>query len=187
MALARDALVALVGHAGGLEADQWHHAAQEQVDLPEPGKLLQHAGAHQAVVCVVKDDLGAHGVEDFIEALRGKALKKRVGVALAAHAVHDVAAVAVGVHHGVHRVDVVLAVAVNGNRNVAATFGLHQARQHGILVAAVAALADADIVRVTRSQVTDNFPRPVLRAVVHKQHAAFRADLARGGQVGKLL
>ena len=111
---------------------------------------------------MVKDDLRAHGVEDFIEALRGEALKKRVCLALAAHAVHDVAAVAVGVHHGVHRVDVVLPVAVDGDRDVAAAFGLHQARQHGVLVAAVAALADACIVRVTRSQVTDNFPRPVL-------------------------
>ena len=154
--------MALVGHAGRLEADQRHHAAQEQVDLPEPGKLLQHAGAHQAVVRMVKDDLRAHGVEDFIEALRGKAFKKRVCLALAAHAVYDVAAVAVGVHHGVHRVDVVLPVAVDGNRNVAAAFRLHQARQHGILVAAVAALADADVMLVTGGQFVDDFPGAVL-------------------------
>ena len=111
---------------------------------------------------MVKDNLRAHGVEDFIKALRGKAFKKCVGLALAAHAVHDVAAVAVGVHHGVHRVDVVLPVAVDGNRNVAAAFGLHQARQHGILVAAVATLADADVMLVTGGQFVDNFPRPVL-------------------------
>ena len=38
---------------------------------------------------------------------------------------------------------VVLPFAVDGMVMSAAAFGLHQARQHGILVAAVAALADA--------------------------------------------
>ena len=41
-------------------------------------------------------------------------------------------------------------------------FCLHQARQHGVLVAAVAALADADIVLITGRQLVDDLPGAVL-------------------------
>ena len=117
---------------------------------------------------MVKDNLGAHRVQQLVEALRRKALEKGVGLALAAHAVHNITAVAVGVHHAVHCVDIVLPIAVDGNGDVATALSLHQARQYGVLVAAVAALADADIVCIAGRQLVDDFPRAVLGAIVHK-------------------
>ena len=177
----------LIGHHRALEAHQRHHAPQVEVDFLELGELLQGAGAHQPVVGVVVHHLGPHGVEQLVEPFGGEPLEKGVAGAAAAHAVHDLAAVPVGVHHRVHRVDVVLTVAVDGNGDVTLVFGFHQTCQHGVLVAPVAALADADIVRVLLGQVTDDGPGLVLGTVVDKQHPAFRADLARGGQIGDLL
>ena len=77
--------------------------------------------------------------------------------------VHNITAVAVGVHHAVHCVDIVLPIAVDGNGDVATALGLHQARQYGVLVAAVAALADADIVCIAGRQLVDNFPQMCIR------------------------
>ena len=111
---------------------------------------------------MVKDNFRTHSIQDFVETLGGKTLEKRVGIPLAAHAVDDIATVAVGIHHAVHGVDVVLAVAVDGNGDVAAALCLHQARQHGVLVAAVAALADADVMLVTGGQFVDDSPGAIL-------------------------
>ena len=181
-----DPLVPLIGHHRALEAHQRHHAPQVEVDFPELGELLQGAGAHQPVVGVVVHHLGPHGVEQLVEPFGGEPLEKGVAGAAAAHAVDDLAAVPVGVHHPVHGVDVVLAVAVDGDGDVAAVLGFHQPGQHGVLVAPVAALADADIVRVACGQAADDLPGPVLRPVVDKQHPAVGADFAGGGQVGDL-
>ena len=136
---------------------------------------------------MVEYDLGPHGVQQLIEAFGGKALEKGVGVPFAAHTVHNIAAVTVGVHHAVHGVDIVLTVTVDGDGDVAAALGLHQPGQHGVLVAAVAALADADIVRIARGQLVDDLPCAVLGAVIHKQDPAVRADFACSGQIGELL
>ena len=136
---------------------------------------------------MVEYDLGPQGIQQLIEAFGGKALEKGVGVPLAAHTVHNITAVTVGVHHAVHGVDVVLTVTVDGDGDVAAALGLHQPGQHGVLVAAVAALADADIVRIARSQLIDDLPCAVLGAVIYKQDPAVRADFACSGQIGELL
>ena len=66
----------------------------------------------------------------------------------------------------IHRVDVVLTVAVDGNGNVALVLGLHQTGENGVLMAAVAALADADIMRVLACKITDELPSAVFGAVV---------------------
>ena len=47
---------------------------------------------------------------------------------------------------------------VDGDGDVAAALGLHQPGQHGVLVAAVAALGDADIVLVLRGKILDQLP-----------------------------
>ena len=177
MALTCNALVALVGYAGRLKANQRHHTAQEEVYLFELGKLLQYAGAHQAVVSVVVHHLSPHGVQQFIKTFGGKTFKESIGIALTAHTVHHIAAVPISIHHAVHGVDVVLAVAIDGNCDVAAVFCLHQACQHCVLVPTVAALADTDIVFITGRQLVDDLPGAIPRAIIHKQHPAVGADL----------
>ena len=49
---------------------------------------------------------------------------------------------------------------------------LHKSGKHGVLMAAVAALAYAYVVLVARSKGADNIPRSVAAAVVYKQYAA---------------
>ena len=82
------------------------------------------------------------------------------------------------------RVDVVLTVAVDGDGDVAAVAvqRLHQPRQHGVLVAAVAALGNADIVLVLCGKALDQLPRFVAGAIVDKEHPAFIADQPLCGQ-----
>ena len=187
VALARHALGSGVADGGGLEADEGHHAAQVEVDLLEVGKLLEHAGADEAVVGVVEDDLGPHGGEELVEALGGEALEEGVGLPAGAHAVDHLAAVEIGVDHLVHSVDVVLTVAVDGDGDVTLVARLHEPGEHRVLVAAVAALADADIVLVLCGELADDLPGLVLAAVVDEEDAAVLGDLARGAQVPELL
>lgn len=131
---------------------------------------------------MVIDDLRAHHREELIEALRGEALEEGVRLAAGAHAVDDLAAVEVSVDHRVHRVYVVLPVAVNGDRDIAFVLRLHEPGKNGVLVPAVAALADADIMLVRLRKLLDDVPRIILAAVVYEKHAAVGAYLARGGK-----
>ena len=55
-------------------------------------------------------------------------------------------------------------------------------RQHGVLVAAVAALGNADIVLILRGKALDQFPCFVAGAIVDKEHPAFIADQPLCGQ-----
>ena len=103
--------------------------------------------------------------------------------ALGAHAVHHVHARQVFVDHRVHGVDVVLAVAVDGNGHVGQVLGGHQARQQSVLMAAVAGKADAPVVLVRFSQASDDVPGLILGTVVDEQYAAFVRYLARCGKV----
>ena len=184
--LARHALVALVVDARAPEANERHHAAQEQVDLAELGERVEGAGAQEAVVGVVVDAFHAHRGEQAVEGLRGEALEERVRLAARADAVDDVAAVEVGVDHGLHRGDVVLAVAVDRDGGVAAAARLHEAAEQGVLVAAVARQRAAAEGGVGRRQALDELPGAVPRAVVDEQDVARRVDLALGDEVLEL-
>ena len=92
MTLAGDPLGPLIIDAGALKADQRHHAAQEDVDLLEVGKLAQRPAAHQPIIGMVEDDLRAQPVHQMVKALGSKPLEKGVGVPLGTHAVDDLAA-----------------------------------------------------------------------------------------------
>ena len=125
----------------------------------------------------------------MIKALGGEPLEEGVGVPAAAHTVHHLGTVQILFHHLVHGVDVVLTVAVDGDGDVAAVAvqRLHQPRQHGVLVAAVAALGNADIVLILRGKALDQLPRFVAGAIVDEQHPALVADHAFFGEAGDLL
>ena len=184
--LAGHALVALVVDARAPEAHERHHAAQEQVDLAELRQRVEGAGAQEAVVGVVVDALHAHRGEQAVEGLRREALEERVRLAARADAVDDVAAVEVGVDHGLHRRDVVLAVAVDRDGGVAMSARLHEAAEQGVLVAAVAGERAAAERRVRRRQALDELPGAVPRAVVDEQDVARGVDLALGDEVLEL-
>ena len=179
MAFARNALVALVRDAGGLEPDQRNHPAQIQVYFTEFRQFLQGTAGNQAIIRVIKHNLRAHCAEQLVEAFRREALEERVGITLGAHAVDDFAAVKVRIHHRVHGVDIVLPVAVDADGDVAAVFRLHQPCPDRPLVPSVAALRNALEARVFRGQRRDNLPRLVLAAVVDEQNAALVADFPR--------
>ena len=131
---------------------------------------------------MIEYDLCAHGIHDMIKALGGKSFKEGVCFALGAHAVHDLGTLQVFVDHAIHRVDVVLTVAVNRNGNVALVLGLHQTGENGVLMAAVAALADADIMRVLACKITDELPSAVFGAVVDEADAALVTDFSGRGK-----
>ena len=130
---------------------------------------------------MVVNNLGPHGVQQLVETFCRKALEEGIRIALGTHAVHNFAAIVhIGIYHGVHGVDIVLTVAVNGDGDIALVLGFHQTGQHCVLVTAVAALADADVVLVALGQVADDGPGFVLGAIVDKQHAAVIADFTGG-------
>ena len=187
MALPRQTLGPRVCDRGASEADQRYKAAQEQVYLVDVGKLFQHTGAHKAIVGMVVHDLGPHGRQQLIKALCGKALEEGIGLPARADPVYHLIALQIPLDHLVHGVQVVLAVTVDRDGDVAAVLGLHESGQNGVLVAAVAALRDADKVGVLPGQRADDVPCLVAAAVVDEEHAAVIADLARRDEVLKLL
>ena len=182
MALAGETLRPGVGHAGALEAHQGDHAPEEQIHFPEVGKLLQHPGADEPVVGMVIDHLGPHHGQELVEALGSGPFEEGVRLPTGADAVDHLAAVMVGIHHGVHGVDVILPVTVDGDGDVALVLGLHQSGQDSVLVAPVAALADAQVMLVLAGQVTNNVPGFVLAAVVDEEDTAVLTNFACGGQ-----
>ena len=189
MALAGQTLVALVAYGRTGKAHQRHHAAQEDVDLFIVRKALQHTGADEPVVGVVEDDVGPQGVHQVIESLGSKALEKCVCVPAAPHAVYHLGTLQILAHHFIHGVDVVLAVAVDGDGDIAAAAvqGFHQTGQHGVLVAAVPALRDPDEMLILFCKPGDELPCLIPGAVVDKEHPALVADQPCGGQVVNLL
>ena len=182
VALAGDALGTGIAHRCALEADERYQPAQEEVDLLEVCKLLEDARTYKAIVSVVIDDLRAHHRKELIEALRGEALEEGVCLAAGAHAVDDLTAIEISIDHRVHRVYVVLPVAVNGDRDIALVLRLHESGKDGVLVPAVAALADADIMLVRLCKLLDDAPCVILAAVVYEKHTAVGTYFARSGK-----
>lgn len=159
--LSCDSLVPLVVDRRAGKAYERDHAAKGEVDLAELSEFLEYARGDEAVVGVVEHRLDAHPVEQLVKALCGEALEERIGVALAARAIHDRVSCLVLLHHVVDGVYIVLAVAVYGDGYVAKVLGLHEAREHGVLVATIAGLGDADVVGVLVGKVVDELPRAV--------------------------
>ena len=124
---------------------------------------------------MVEHDVRAQRVHQVVEALGGEPLEEGVGVAAAAHAVDHLGPVQILLDHLVHGVDVVLPVAVDGDGDVAVA-GLNQSGQHGVLVAAVPALRNADEMLVFLCKFADQLPSGVLGAVVDEEHPALVAD-----------
>ena len=123
----------------------------------------------------------------MIKALGGEPLKEGIGVPAAAHAVDHLGTVQIFLHHLVHGVDVILTIAVNGDGDVAVVgAGLHQARQHGVLMAPVPALGNADKMRILLCKAADELPGLVAGAIVDEQHPALVADHAFFGEAGDL-
>ena len=189
MAVTGQPLMPLVGDYLAGKTHQRHHAPQEDVDFPVVGKAFQNPGADEPVVGVVEDDVGPQGVHQVIESLGGKALEKCVCVPAAPHAVYHLGTLQILAHHFIHGVDVVLAVAVDGDGDIAAAAvqGFHQTGQHGVLVAAVPALRDPDEMLILFCKPGDELPCLIPGAVVDKQHPALVADQPCGGQVVNLL
>ena len=81
---------------------------------------------------------GAHAGKQLVERLSAAALERGIGLAARTDAVDHLGACAVGLDHLVHGVDVILAVAVDADGDIALPAHFHQARQQRVLVAAVA-------------------------------------------------
>ena len=76
VALAAHALAALVFDDGRLEADQWDHAAQEQVNFLVARQFVEDPRGQQPVICVVVDTLDSHLAHEGIEATGSGAFEK---------------------------------------------------------------------------------------------------------------
>ena len=133
---------------------------------------------------MVEHDVRTQSVHHVIKALGGEPLEEGVRIAAATHTVDYLGTVQILFYHLVHGVDVILTITVDGNGNIAgaAVQRLHQTGQHGVLVAAVAALGNADIVLVLRGKILDQLPCLILGAVVHEQHPALFTHKALCGQ-----
>ena len=133
-----------VEHLGRLEADERNHAAQIKVRLAVFGKRVKDPRREKPVVRMIGYHLHAHRRLNAVEAFRRESLEERVGRTVVAHAVDDVRAFRIFVHHLRHGVHVVLPVAVDRHGRVATELPrLHQAGPQGALVPPVAALTDS--------------------------------------------
>ena len=132
---------------------------------------------------MVIHDLRAHHRQEFIKALCGGALKKRIGLARGSDAVDDLAAVVIRPHHLVHRVYVVLTVAVYRDAYIAHILCLHETGEHGGLMTAVAALAYADEMLVAACKGAYYLPGVVAAAVVNEHDAAVVGNEPLRGKV----
>ena len=171
-------------NAGTGKAYQRNHTPKEQIDLAETGELPQYPAGDQAVIRMVKHNLHAHGVQEPVEAFGGEAFEKSIGLSGGTHTVDNLVACVVLTHHLVHGVDVILSVAVDGNGDVTAVKRFHQSGQHSVLVTAVAALGNAEVMLILFGQLCDQLPGSVPAAVVHEQNPAVFRDQAK---VGKFL
>ena len=141
-------------------------------------QLIQRPRTDQTVIRVIVHNLRAHPAQQLVIGFRRKTFEKCIRRAVGADTVYDLRAIQIRIHHFVHRRDIILPVAVNGNRYVAVFLCLHQAGQHGILVAAVAALRYADIMRVFPGKLRDNLPGPVIGPVIDIKNPALIRNFA---------
>ena len=128
---------------------------------------------------MVEHNIHAQRLHHLVKALSRKALEERVGFALAAHAVNDLIALVIIVHHLIDGVDVVLQVRIHRDDHVRIVDGGQQAGQQRVLMAAVAGEVHAGKhLRFLLVQLADDRPGVVAGAVVDKHHAALAADFA---------
>ena len=186
VALPCNPLRAFIIDTGAFEAHQWEHAPQEQVHFLKRGEFLQNLAGYQPIIGMVIHRFHAHRIQQLVVALGGKPFEEGIGIPFTSDTVDNLAAVQIGIHHGVHGADVILSVAVNGNGDIAFILGLHEPCQHCVLVAPVAALANAGEVAILPGKVSDNLPGSILGAVVDEQYLAVGTDFFRVSQRSQL-
>ena len=126
---------------------------------------------------MIEDDVYAENLHEFIKALCGGALEERIGLALVAHAVDDVAALHIFFDEAVDDVNVILQVGIHADGAVAQRHGGHEAGEQGVLVAAVVRELYAVHIGNRFSIFGDNRPGFILAAVIDIENAAFGIDL----------
>ena len=176
MAFSRQPLAALVIDAGAPETDKGEHSAQEDIDLPEIRKFLQHPRRNKPVIGVIIHYFRSHTLQQPVKALRRESLEEGVLFARASHAVDYLGSLKVFVHHFVHRRDVVLTVAVDGYGNIAQIPRFHKTGKQCALVSPVAALGNALEIFAFPGKSADDIPCGVGAAVVDKQYSAIGTD-----------
>ena len=125
---------------------------------------------------MIEHYLSSHPVHELIESLRGKTFEKSVRIPLAADTIDNLASIRIGIHHIIHRVDVILSVTINGNRDITYILRFHQPGKHCILMSPVTALADSLIMLILLRQFADNLPCSILATIIHKKNAAVITD-----------
>lgn len=123
-----EAFGAVVIDLGRRVAHEWNEAADEEVALAVFQQMLHGTAAHQAEVGMVINGFGTHRAHHAVEGQRGGALEPGVGLALAAHAIDDVCALAPLVHHFGYGLHIVLEVGVDGHHHVGPVLGHGQPR-----------------------------------------------------------
>ena len=126
---------------------------------------------------MIEDDVYAENLHEFIKALCGGALEERIGLALVAHAVDDVAAFHIFFDEAVDDVNVILQVGIHADGAVAQRHGGHEAGEQGVLVAAVVRELYAVHIGNSFGVFGDNRPGFILAAVIDIENAAFGIDL----------
>ena len=126
---------------------------------------------------MIEDDVYAEKLHEFIKALCGGALEERIGLALVAHAVDDVAALHIFFDEAVDDVNVILQVGIHADGAVAQRHGGHEAGEQGVLVAAVVRELYAVHIGDSFSIFGDDRPGFILAAVIDIENAAFGIDL----------
>ena len=136
---------------------------------------------------MIVDGIRAHSVHQLIEAFRRKLFEEGISLSAGADAVNNIGAVIVFFQHLLAGSDVILQIRIHGNRQIRGVLHCHQARQQRVLMSAVAGQIDAGIHRVLRVQLRDQFPGPVLRAVVDKDDPAVGMCKSFADKVSELL
>ena len=125
---------------------------------------------------MVVDAFHTQAFHEFVESEGRVALEPSVGLALAPHAIDDVATFMILLHHVAHHCHIVLQVGIDANGDVGPFAGSLEPGQKGILMSHIASKFHATHLRVLLRVLLDELPCVVDRAVVDIEYTAFLVD-----------
>jgi len=92
----------------------------------------------------------------------------------------------ISIHHGFHRLDIVLTITIYGNRDITHILGFHQSCKNRILMSSVTTLAHTDKMWILSCQVFNNLPGFIFTSIIYKQNTTVITNLSFMYQIFKL-
>ena len=171
-------LLAVIVYAVSLVANQRHHAPQEKICLLILGELLHGTLGHQPEIGMIVHRLHAHGSHQLIEPLGSHTLEKGIRFPGFAHPIYNVTASMELVNHLLDYIHIILQICVNGDRHITHVLCCNQpCRQCELMSHISSQLHTIHRSRVCCMFLLNQFPCPVLAAIIYKQDKTVRCNL----------